>query len=335
MSQHELPGDPAGAAMDEPGRTRGHRRHGGRQDIVAPDRFGSYYGLPILQPPVWRARSIASYFFLGGLAGASSVLAAGAQATGRGHLERACKVAAAGAIGLSLAALVEDLGRPERFPMMLRVIKPTSPMSVGSWVLAGYGPAAAVAALSVLTGRAPRLGRIASTAAALLGPVVASYTAVLASDTAVPAWHDAYRELPFVFTGSAAAAASGLAMVVCPQDQVAPVRRAAVIGGVVELAATRTMDHRMGLSAQAYRGGRPRLLRRLAELSTGVGVAGAVASGVLRPARLARVTSLVSGLALMAGSAFTRFAVFEAGRASTQDPRYVVEPQRARLEEQG
>ena len=109
--------------------------------------FTSYYGRPILQEPVWEARSIASYLFLGGLAGASSVLAAGAQATGRERLATSTKTAALGAIGLSVVALVEDLGRPERFPMMLRVVKPTSPMSVGSWILSAYGPAAGAAAL--------------------------------------------------------------------------------------------------------------------------------------------------------------------------------------------
>ena len=44
----------------------------------------------------------------------------------------------------------------------------------------------------------------------LLGPAVASYTGVLIADTAVPAWHDAHRELPFLFVGSAASAAAGL-----------------------------------------------------------------------------------------------------------------------------
>ena len=35
---------------------------------------------------------------------------------------------------------------------------------------------------------------------------------------------------------------------------------------------------------------------------------------------------------LQAGSALQRFGVFEAGVASTRDPRYVVTPQRERLE---
>lgn len=137
---------------------------------------------------------------------------AGAQATGRPALARAAKSGALGAIGLSLAGLVHDLGLPARFLNMMRVVKMTSPMSVGSWILAGYVPAAGMAAAAALTGRMPRLGTVATATAALLGPAVATYTAVLVSDTAVPAWHDGHRELPFVFAGSAAMAAGGLGL---------------------------------------------------------------------------------------------------------------------------
>jgi formate-dependent nitrite reductase membrane component NrfD len=164
--------------------------------MVPPAEFTSYYGKPVLNAPVWEPRDIAGYLFLGGLAGASSLLGAGAQLTGRPALERAAKADALGAACLSTAALAHDLGRPARFANMLRVFKISSPMSVGSWLLAGYVPAAATATVSALTGRLPRAGAAATAGAALLGPAVATYTAVLISDTAVPAWHDGYPELP-------------------------------------------------------------------------------------------------------------------------------------------
>ena len=122
--------------------------------MVPRARPDSYYGKPVIKPPVWRSPEIAGYLFLGGLAGASSVLAGFAQASGNHKLARASKVAAAGAIGLSGVALVADLGRPERFLNMLRVVKPTSPMSVGSWLISGFGGASAAAAASAVTGRA-------------------------------------------------------------------------------------------------------------------------------------------------------------------------------------
>ncbi len=69
----------------------------------------SYYGRPIINPPVWEEREIAGYLFLGGLAGASSILAAGADLTGRPVLARGSRLMATGAISLSLLALVKDL----------------------------------------------------------------------------------------------------------------------------------------------------------------------------------------------------------------------------------
>ena len=181
--------------------------HGGNAASRTPhDHPGdSYYGSPIINPPVWEERNIAGYLFVGGLAGASSILAAGAELSGRQRLARSARVTASAAIGLSLVVLVDDLGRPERFLNMLRVIKPTSPMSIGSWLLAVYTPLCAAAAASDLLGRAPRAGRAAGIGAGLLGAAVSTYTAALIADTAVPVWHDARRELPFVFAGSAAA----------------------------------------------------------------------------------------------------------------------------------
>lgn len=116
------------------------RRRGGEQPMVPDAEFDSYYGLPVLNAPVWHGREIAGYLFLGGLAGASSVLAAGAQVAGSRELATRAKVVATGAAALGGVALVKDLGRPARFANMLRVFKPTSPMSVGSWLLAGYVP---------------------------------------------------------------------------------------------------------------------------------------------------------------------------------------------------
>ena len=61
-----------------------------------------------------------------------------------------------------------------------------------------------------MTGWLPGTGRAATAAAAALGPGVAAYTAALLADTAVPAWHEAHRELPYLFVSSAATAAGGL-----------------------------------------------------------------------------------------------------------------------------
>jgi len=297
----------------------------GQQGSVSTAR--SYYGRPVLKEPTWKAADIAGYLFLGGLAGASAVLGAGSDLTGRPQLARASKCAAAGAITLSTAALVHDLGRPSRFVNMLRVFKPTSPMSVGSWLLAGFGPAAAVAAATDLTGLVPRAGRAAGLTAAVLGAAVSSYTAVLVADTAVPAWHDAHRVLPFVFVGSSTASAGGFGLLAAPPAETAPARRAAVAGALAELVTVRLMRRRAGMVAEAYESGRAGRLMKIAEALTVSGAAGAAVGS-----RRSRAVGAASGLALLAGSALTRLGIFEAGRASARDPKFTVEPQRERAQ---
>ena len=116
------------------------------------------------------------------------------------------------ALGVSAGLLVADLGRPARFYNMLRVMKPTSPMSVGSWVLSAFGVGTGTAVGSDVLGVLPGVGALGDAAAAALAPAVATYTAVLVSDTSVPAWHEGRDELPFVFAGGAAASAAGLAV---------------------------------------------------------------------------------------------------------------------------
>ncbi len=248
-------------------------------------------------------------------------------------LARATKLGATGAITLSLAALVHDLGRPARFVNMLRVFKPTSPMSLGSWLLAGYAPLTMAAAAADVTGRHRVVGATATVGAAALGPAVATYTAVLISDTAVPSWHEGYRELPFVFAGSGATAAAGLALACAPVRESGPARRMAALGAALELGSFQLMKRRMGLAAEPYGRGKPHKLLRAAEALTAGGAALAACAGrASLPGGRARMLAAGAGAALLAGSAALRFGVFHAGVASAEDPKYTVVPQRERLE---
>jgi formate-dependent nitrite reductase membrane component NrfD len=327
------PGNGARPGAAERARSRwgehGGHRTGGRQRgeplVVPRARFDSYYGRPIIKPPVWQAPDVPGYLFLGGLSGASSVLAGFAQLTGHHELARVAKTAAAGAIGLSAVALVRDLGRPERFLNMMRVFKVTSPMSVGSWLLASYGPCAGAAAACAVTGRLPRAGALATIGAAALGSGVATYTAALLCDTAVPAWHDGHREMPYLFAGSAASAAGGLGMLAVRPEHAGQAVRFAVLGAATELTAKSLLLRRLGPIAEPYQSGRPGKLMEAAEVLTAAGLAGAVLAGRNRAA------AVVSGAALVTASALTRFGIFEAGLASARDPKYTVGPQRERL----
>jgi hypothetical protein len=322
-------------------RRRGRRRgdhDGSREQPMVPEaEFRSYYGRPVLKPPVWEWK-VPAYLFAGGVSAGSAVLAAGADLTGRPVLRRVGRLGSLVSLLASAYLLIADLGRPERFHHMLRVAKPTSPMSVGTWILTAYGPGVGIAAVSELLPpriRATLLGRLlsrvarpAAVSSAIVAPAVASYTAVLLSQTAAPAWHEAHPHLPFVFTGSAAASAGGLAMVFTPLDEAGPARTFAAFGAISELVASKVMERKMGLPGEAYTTGKAHRLRRWSEILTAAGLAGTTLAG-----RRHRGTAVLSGLALLTGSALQRFGVFDAGVVSTKDPKYVVVPQRRRLDE--
>ncbi|MEX2619169.1 MAG: NrfD/PsrC family molybdoenzyme membrane anchor subunit [Egibacteraceae bacterium] len=285
----------------------------------------TYYGAPVLKEPEW-TWEVPWYLFAGGLAGTSSVLAATAALRGNPALARAARLVAAAGAAVSPPLLIADLGRPARFLNMLRVFKPTSAMSVGSWILAGYSPASITAASLDVTGRAPRLRRIADTAAALLGPAMSTYTAVLVADSSVPVWHEARNELPFVFAGSGAAAAGAACVLVASPDTTAPARRLAVGGATVELVAGEVMLRRLGETGEVYDTGRAGAFSKAAKACTAVGAA-LVALGGGRHTAIARA----GAVAVLAGSVCQRWAVYTAGFASAADPKYVVKPQRERL----
>ncbi|WP_020500095.1 NrfD/PsrC family molybdoenzyme membrane anchor subunit [Sciscionella marina] len=341
MSHTDAAGNRARTGRNAVTGGRRHRRKHGEQPMVPDAEFGSYYGLPVLNAPVWKTPDVPGYLFLGGLAGAGSLLGAGAALTRRPTLQRITTTGSIGSALVSLAALVHDLGRPARFLNMLRVFKPSSPMSVGSWLLSAYAPAAGVAAVwahreglvrvaavSSVLERFPTITRIAGTgataAAAVTGPAVAAYTAALLSDTAVPAWHDGYRELPFVFIGSGAAAAGGLGLF-APTTESVPARVFAVLGAGCELFAFERMRSRLGMVGEPYDTGPGGMYLKASKALAVCGAAGAVLG------RRSRVISALSGAALFAASAATRWGVFHAGLTSAKDPKYTVVPQRERL----
>nr|WP_040431946.1 NrfD/PsrC family molybdoenzyme membrane anchor subunit [Actinoplanes globisporus] len=292
--------------------------------------FKSYYGRPIVRPAPW-THDVAAYLFTGGLAAGSALLAAGGQATRRPRLRRAGRITALGALAASGYFLVADLGRPERFHHMLRVAKPTSPMSTGVWVFSAFGVAAGAAAVAEAAPLVPSrfarkvlppVGAVAGLGAAAVAPALATYTAVLLSDTAAPSWHAAYPEMPFVFAGSALASGAGVGLIADPAP---PARRMAVLGAALELYGARRIETTKGLLSEPYTTGRAGRLLRAGRALTALGVAGAVLG------RGNRVVSALSGLSLLTASALTRFGIFDGGIASAKDPRYTVVPQRERL----
>jgi hypothetical protein len=280
----------------------------------------SYYGRPILKAPVW-TWEIPAYFFFGGMAGAAAPFALLCELRGDEALARRAWLVALAGVVASPPLLIADLGRPERFHHMLRVLKPTSPMSVGSWILGASSTAIGLATARSVLGWFPRLGRAAG-ATAVLGPALSTYTAVLLADTAIPAWHEARRELPFVFAAGAAMSA-GSAVTLAGGG--APARRLALVGAAGELAATTVMERRLGELGEPYREGEAGRFARAAKALTAAG-------GVFMAVRgRRRAGAAVGGALMLAGAMATRWSVHKAGFQSAADPKYVVGPQRARV----
>jgi hypothetical protein len=225
--------------------------------------------------------------------------------------------------------LIKDLGRPARFLRMLRVLKPTSPMSIGTWALTTFGTSTGLATGWQVVGRpGAGVGVPAQAVAALCGPVVSTYTAVLIANTAVPAWHDARRVLPWVFAGSSLASAGAALVMVTPARAAAPARAMAVGGAALELAAGGVMERRLDPRVRAsYAAPSVRSVHQ-ASRACAAGGALIVAAG----ARRSRAAALAGGLALCAGAALTRWAIFKAGAVSSEDPEQTVGPQRDRRE---
>lgn len=344
--------------------------------MVEDVEFSSYYGRSIVKAPPW-GDEIAIYLFLGGLAGGSSLLGLGAQFSDRPGLRIATRLTAITATAAGGAALVADLGRPERFLNMMRVFKISSPMSLGTWILSGFGVGSGVlTAIEVdrLTGLRLPLGPLrrilhafetpAALESALFATPLAAYTGALLGDTAVPTWNAAGRNgLSFVFVSSAAMAAGGVGMALAPVRETGPARLLALAGAAGDVIGIDRMKKGMHpAEVDPLEDGEPgRKLHRAEKLliagavgtaavevgarvfakkvaqgagASGVGTGGAGSSSRSWKTRAAlRALSVVSGAAVAAASAYTRFGVLEAGIESTKDPRHVVEPQRARLEE--
>ncbi len=179
-----------------------------------------YYGEPVIKPPVW-TWEIPLYFFFGGIAGMSAVIALAAVLFDHVDVARTAMwvAAIAGAI-LSPILLIMDLGRPHLFLNMLRVFKHRSPMSMGAWILTGFGTCTVPGLITlelhvhqIFDGTLDQfLGFAAGIfifGAAIFGTLLATYTGVLIGATAIPAWFLHRTLLPIHFgtagLGSAAA----------------------------------------------------------------------------------------------------------------------------------
>jgi hypothetical protein len=281
----------------------------------------SYYGLPIVKPPVW-TWEVPLYFFVGGAAGASSVIALTAQLTGASNaLVRDARWIAAIGAAASGPLLILDLGRPERFLNMLRVFKPQSAMSVGAWTLTVFGTATAGAVIAWDRAETRRAGRPRSQAgdaaafvAALSGLVMATYTGVLIGATAIPAWSKHARTLPIHFGASALASASALLTLRGHDD--AALNTLGLVAAAFEMYTGIEIESDRTIDSEPLRHGLTGITTRIGGFFSGPLPLALRILGI--SSRRARRAAAASALL---GSLITRIAWVEAGKASAADPR--------------
>jgi len=295
---------------------------------VSNDGASSYYGRPVVKPHVWKPY-IPWYFWIGGTAGAAAVQCIAARARGEHGLARAYKRTALAGVLIAPPLLIADLGVPSRFLNMLRVFKPTSPMSVGSWILTFFGGAVTASTAAEILGW-ERTSRALEVASALLGPPLTVYTAVLLSDTATPVWHAAYEDLPHVFAASGMAGAAAMGVLFAPAAENRMARRLMTLGALALPIGGQVMEKRLGaFFSEPYRQGKGGSFRRASGALAFTGAAIAIAGG--RNATLAKAAAVC----VAAAGVFERFAVMAAGKQSAHDPKYTVKPQRERLAQDG
>lgn len=304
-----------------------------RDDAPAGDDGGiTYYDLPTIKEPVW-IWSVPAYFYTGGVAAGAALVGAVAQVTdphGLARLVQRSRWLAMAGTTVGTGLLIHDLGRPARFLNMLRVFRPTSAMSMGSWTLAAASTAAGAAAVLPRLGLR-RLGDVAGIGAGALAPVLGTYTAVLVSDTAVPIWQATRTALPRFFGASAltgAASALDLFGEVDEREE-AITRRLGIVAKTAELVTgelvQRDADEVERVGRPLHQGASGALWRT----AKGATAASLAVSLLPVPARWRPARRITSGLLGTVGSLAARFAVFHAGTSSSRDPRATFSRQRA------
>jgi formate-dependent nitrite reductase membrane component NrfD len=272
----------------------------------APDEVPSetYYELPVVKAAPWRWY-VPAYFYVGGVSGAAATLAPFVP----DKLARKLHWISAIGDAASAALLVADLGKPTRFANMLRVFRPTSPMNIGTWILSAAG---ASSGLSLLFPRS----RVVGTTGAVAGSALATYTAVLIGNTAIPIWNATRTRLPPWFAASSAAGLASLLELIAPRTR--GLTTYGIVAKVGELTAAYSVESAAkaaGVDAPLREGRSGRMWRAARWL----GGASLVATLLSRP-RIAGALGTAAGL-------LSRFAIIDAGRASAADPRATFEPQ--------
>ncbi len=294
--------------------TQGHAKRASAEN--------GYYETPLLKKPQWTVE-VPIYFFVGGVAGAASVIAAvGKISAADDKLIRHSRWLAAIGGAISPALLIADLGLPSRFLNMLRVFKIQSPMSVGSWTLVAFSNSAAAAAvLGELERRRPKgMVKVFTDAAqmvsAFTGLILATYTGVLIGATAIPVWNENVGTLPIHFAASGTAAAASILELAGNESEA--LNKIALGAAAVEMIVGASSERSSKPGTAVLRTGESGRAMRSAGLLSGPVPLGLrlLSLGIKSRKRSLRRAAAVSSVI---GSLLTRWAWIQAGSTSAKD----------------
>lgn len=290
----------------------------------------SYYGQPAVKPSSYGAL-VWGYTFIAGLSGAAQIIASVADLGGRsayaGMIRNGRYIAVAGA-ATGATLLIADLHTPQRWYNMLRIFRPTSPMSIGTVILSGFAGFSGLTALAQFFSRPGRrwprrLARVSEVPAALTGAGMTFYTGALLAATSTPLWAAGPRLLSARFASSAMATAAAALSLAETGGKTRSLDRLAALStaaGSVLSAAAHANEAREGLTQasgmDAGTASEDALARHLGHTLP----LACYCLGALLPARR-QALSRAAALGVLAGGLLMRSAVFRAGNQSAREPR--------------
>src|SRR5215217_3617179 len=272
----------------------------------------NYYGIPPIKRAHWTWQ-IPIYFWLGGIGAGTQLLAT---------------------MLLSPVLLIWDLGRPERFYNMLRILKLRSPMSTQSWALFAFGNLGGLVAArqaaedgllgdNTLSRLVIRLvpDRLLNVLALPFGLFVGFNTGNLISATSVPIWARNWMLMgPTFLTSGLSTALSWLSLVLHlgrwgEAKTLRVLHRAEKAVILIEAALIGASLIRMS------RWSKPLFSKEVAPLFVGgTLIGGLLAPFVLLSGREHRSRSMLASVLALAGGLAFRFSLILAGRQSADDP---------------
>jgi formate-dependent nitrite reductase membrane component NrfD len=295
----------------------------------------NYYGIPPIKHAHWTWQ-IPVYFWIGGIGAGVHLFSTIAQILGHKDeaLTRTSRYTVLGTMILSPILLIWDLGRPERFYNMLRILKLRSPMSTQSWSVFAFGNLGGLIAArqaaedgllgddNLIVGLAKLIpARFLSLLALPVGINVGSNTGNLISATSVPMWARNWLFMGPTFLASGLSTAlSWLSLVLHlthtgEKKTLRTLHRAEKVALILEAGLIAASLARMS------RWSKPLFSRDVAPLF----VVGTLIGGIAAPMALlfgkeSRQKSLLASILVLAGGLAFRFAIIKGGRISADDP---------------